>query len=778
MLEEGSNSYKRSKYEASARRATEDKGPALKFLSTEFLARVCARRPKTVLAVWAIVGIIAGGFAVDSELGPGPQLTDILKPATTTELKLSGGAESSRSERLLEEKGGRTTPLTEIVIVQSESLAVDDPEFRAKVEAVHHEIASLGDDIVTPVPNYYLSSPQDENLVSADRKTTIMPFIMTGDYEDAVKNVQHVVEVVEKANGADGFRVLTVGDASISHEQNELAENDLRQGERIGIPIALVILVVLFGTLVAVLMPIGLSLVAIIVALGITALIGQVLDLVFFVTLMIIMIGLAVGIDYSILIISRFRDEMARGLDKYDAIERAGATAGRTVLFSGVTVIIALCGMLIVPFSFFQSLGLGAILVVLVALAATFTFLPANLAVHGDRLNRLPVPFFGRKATQPSRSSDGSGQGFWELVTRIVMRYPVISIIAVGAPMIAVTLFYFQWPGINTGLNGVDVFPEGAQTREAFFVIEEEFSFVLVYPTDIVIDGDIDSAGVQEGIGKLQASLAAHPGVQVFPIPDVNDSGDLANLTVFIPGESRSRDTVDVVSTIRDRYVPDAFDGVDAEVLVGGVTAEAADTFSIVRVYTPIVFAFVLGCSFLILMLVFRSIVIPIKAVIMNLLSVGTAYGLIVLVFQKGVAADLLGFQQAEVIDVWIPLFLFSILFGLSMDYHVFLLSRIRERYDQTGNNAEAVAYGLRSTAGIITGAALIMVAVFGAFASGDTIINQQVGFGLAVAVLLDATLVRSVLVPASMEVLGRRNWYLPSWLNWLPDLRVEPEEE
>ena len=248
-------------------------------------------------------------------------------------------------------------------------------------------------------------------------------------------------------------------------------------------------------------------------------------------------------------------------------------------------------------------------------------------------------------------------------------------------------------------------------------------------------------------------------------------------LTIIIPGEPRSQPAVDVVSTIRDQYVPAAFDGVPADVLVGGVTAEAADVFSIVRVYTPIVFAFVLGCSFLILMLVFRSIVIPIKAVFMNLLSVGAACGLVVLVFQKGVATDLLGFQDAEVIDVWIPLFLFSILFGLSMDYHVFLLSRIRERYDQTGNNAEAVSYGLRSTAGLITGAALIEVAVFGAFASGKTTINQQVGFGLSVAIFLDATLVRSVLVPASMELLGRRHWYLPSWLRWLPDLRVEPRE-
>ena len=308
--------------------------------------------------------------------------------------------------------------------------------------------------------------------------------------------------------------------------------------------------------------------------------------------------------------------------------------------------------------------------------------------------------------------------------------------------------------------------------------MEEHFSFGLVNPAEIVIDGDSGSPQVREAIAKLQASLRADGRFLVPPVPpEVNASGDLTLLTIIIPGEPRSQDAVDVVSTIRDEYVPSAFDGVDAEVVIGGVTSEAADVYSIIRSYTPVVFAFVLGLSFLILMLVFRSIVIPIKAVFMNLLSVGTAYGLMVLVFQKGVATGLLGFQHAEVIDVWIPLFMFSILFGLSMDYHVFLLSRIRERFDQTGDNAEAVAYGLQSTGGMITGAALIMVAVFGAFASGKTIINQQVGFGLAVAIFLDATLVRSVLVPATMELLGRGNWYLPSWLSWLPDLRVEAEK-
>ena len=739
---------------------------------TELLARVSARRPFVIIVIWAVAALIAGGLAVDAEIAPGPKpLTDILDKATTTEFRLSSNAESERADRLLEDRFRGPKPIGEIVILQSDSLTVDAPEFQAKVEAVYEDVLSLGDGIVKPTPqqNYYLTN--DPSLVSADRSTIIIPLVMTGSLEEAVENVPDVLHVVEEEDGKDGFRVLMVGDASTAHENNELAENDLRKGERIGIPIALIILLVLFGTVTAALMPIGLSIACIVVAFGITALIGQAFELVFFVTLMIIMIGLAVGIDYSLVIISRYRDELARGLDKQEAIERAGATAGRTVLFSGLTVVIALCGILIVPFSFFQSLALGAILVVLVAMAATLTLLPANLALLGPRINHLPIPFFGGARV---RASESSGRGFWELITGVVTRYPVLSIIVIGAPMVAATVFYFQ---INTGINGVDAFPEGAQTREAFFVMEEEFSFGLVNPTEIVIDGDIDNSGVQAAIGKLQASLTGHPDLQVSPVLTVNDSRDLALLPVFIPGEPRSQEAVEVVSTIQDRYIPAAFDGVDAEVLVGGVTSEAADVFSIIAAYTPIVFAFVLGFSFIILMLVFRSIVIPVKAVFMNLLSVGTAYGLMVLVFQKGVATDLLGFQHAEVIDVWVPLFLFSILFGLSMDYHVFLLSRIRERYDQTGNNAEAVAYGLRSTGGLITGAALIMVAVFGAFASGKTTVNQQVGFGLAIAVLLDATLVRSVLVPASMEVLGKRNWYLPSWLNWIPDLRVEAEK-
>ena len=727
---------------------------------TEFLARVSSRKPLLTIALWLLVALIGGALS-----------GSLLESATTTEFRMGGGAESVRAARLLEDRLRGPEPITETVIVQSESLTVDAPAFRERVETLYDEIISLGRDQVTLGQHYYQLN--NEALVSPDRTTTLMPLALTGDLEEAERNVEHVLEIVEEADAASEFRVLIVGTATISVETNELARHDLEQGERVGVPVALLILVVLFGTIVAALVPIGLSVICIIAALGLAALIGQVFELVFFVTLMITMIGLAVGIDYSLLIISRFRDEMGRGLDKYEATARTGATAGRTVLFSGLTVVVALCGLLIVPFSFFQSLALGAILVVLVALAATLTLLPAVLALMGPRVNLLPIPFIGRGKVE---TSEAQRHGFWEFVTVKVTRFPIISVLAIGIPMLAAIFFYFD---IKTGLNGVDAFPEGAQTREAFFVMEEEFSFGLVNPTEIVVDGDINSPGVQEAIGKLQASLMGDSRLLVPPVPpEVNSSGDLALLTVIIPGEPSSQAAVDVVSTIRDQYIPSAFGGVDAEALVGGVTAEATDVFSIVETYTPIVFAFVLGFSFIILMLVFRSIVIPIKAVAMNLLSVGTAYGLLVLVFQKGVGTELLGFQHAEVIDVWIPLFLFSILFGLSMDYHVFLLSRIRERYDQTKDNAEAVAYGLRSTAGLITGAALIMVAVFGAFASGETIINQQVGFGLSVAVFLDATLVRSVLVPATMEMLGARNWYLPSWLSWLPDLRVEPQED
>ena len=332
---------------------------------------------------------------------------------------------------------------------------------------------------------------------------------------------------------------------------------------------------------------------------------------------------------------------------------------------------------------------------------------------------------------------------------------------------------------LNTGFNGADTFPDELQSKRAFQTLEQEFSFGVAAPTEIVIDGDVKSESVQAGIQRLMDLLTADADFSVEPTIRDNEAGDIALLTAYIHGEPSSDQAVDALARLREQYIPEAFErqGVQATVPVTGLTAFSSDFFDVAGQYTPLVFAFVLGLGFMLLTVVFRSIVIPLKAILMNLLSVGAAYGLIVLVFQKGVGADLVGFQKAEVIEAWLPLFLFSILFGLSMDYHVSLLSRIRERYDQTHDNAEAVAYGLRATAGLITGAALIMVAVFSGFAAGRLARSQQVGFGLAVAVFLDATIVRAVLVPSSMRLLGRANWYLPSALRWLPDLRVEAEQ-
>ena len=731
---------------------------------TQYLARISAQRPLVMIGLWVLLVVIS--LAIIGRL---------LSSATTTELTLSGSFESAKATAALERLTGGPAPITEVVIVQSETLTVDDPAFAAKVNEVFSEIIGLGDEVVADgAVNYYILSaisPENAaNLVSEDRKTTLMAFEMAGDFDDASVHVEELLDVVKEADGADGFRVLISGASSVSFETNEFSTHDLEQGERVGVPVALLILLALFGAVVAALIPIGLAIVAIIIALGIVALIGQVFDLVFFVTLMITMIGLAVGIDYSLFIISRFREELDKGSSVQDAVAKAGDTAGRTVLFSGLTVVIALCGMFIIPMGFFQSLGLGAILVVIVEMAATLTLLPAILALLGPKVDMLPIPFF-RKRHSAESSDDETHHGFWERTTDIVTRVPWLSFLIVSIPMVIAIIYYFQ---IETGLNGVEALPEGSVTREAYLVLEDKFAFGLATPSDIVIEGNIADPQVQGAIQRLMQLLIEDPRFPIPPILDAASSERIAVLKLALAGHPTGDTAVQAMEVLRIEHIPAAFGGVDAEVNVGGLSATTMEIYQVVDQYTPIVFIFVLGFSFIVLMLVFRSIVIPIKAVIMNLLSVGTAYGLLVLVFQKGFATDLLGFQRAEVIDAWVPLFLFTILFGLSMDYHVFLLSRVRERFDQTGDNTEAVKYGLRSTANLITGAALIMVAVFGAFASGKTIVNQQVGFGLAVAIFLDATLVRSVLVPASMEMLGRGNWYLPSWLSWLPDLRVE----
>ncbi len=725
----------------------------MRILSTESLARSCGQRPWLTIGIWSLVIILSIGF-----------IALFLADALTSEVQFSNNPDSKQAETLLEERMYEEFKANEIVIVQSETLEVDDQEFQLLVEQLQIEIATLGSDVIESVINYYLIN--DESLVSPDRHTTIMPLVMAGTWDEATDNISQVTEIVHRHSNEEAFQVLITGDASLSEDWMEAAQSDMETAELIGIPIAMLILVLVFGAVAAAFVPLLLGVISIIVAVGMVSLIGQVTDFSVFIVNMIAAMGFALGIDYSLFIVSRYREERAKGREKMDAIVASAATASRTVFFSGMTVVLALIGMLIVPTTIFQSLAAGAIIVVIIAVIATITLLPAVLSLMGDRINSLRIPFIGRKTYQ----LEGQRGGFWDRIARTVMRWPVVSLLLTTGILIAAIV---PVSSFSLGASGVSFLPDNLESKQGFLILEEDFSFGLISPALIVIDGEINSPAVQEGINDLNAIIQSDPAFYGLPTLEVNDDGDLAKLSAPIIGDPNEDEAINAVRRLRNDYIPQAFEGIDANVLITGATAIQIDYIDITADYLPIVIAFVLALSFILLTLVFRSIVIPIKAILMNCLSVGATYGLVVLVFQKGFLSNVFGFQDMDTFEAWVPIFLFCVLFGLSMDYHVFLLSRIRERYDQTGNNTESVAFGLRSTGSIITGAALIMVAVYSGFAAGDLVMFQQMGFGMAVAILIDATIVRSLLVPSAMKLLGTRNWYLPRWLKWLPEVRL-----
>jgi RND superfamily putative drug exporter len=670
-------------------------------------------------------------------------------------------------------RGGEDHPVTETVIVHSDTSTVDDSAFQDVVEMAAADLRALPE-IVANLTTWYeadaAGDPAAAQLVSADRHTALLPVTLVGDIDEAADNAEEYLAVVEGL-GQEGIDVSTVGDISIGYEFNTLAEEDLVKGEGIGLLAALVVLVVVFGALVVAGVPIALAIVSIIVAVGMTALVGRVMDLSFFILNMITMIGLAVGIDYALFIVSRYREERRHGRPKEEAIVVAGGTASKAVFFSGATVVLALLGMFMIPIVIFRSLGAGAILVVVAAVAATLTLVPALLSLLGDRIDwpRRRRYDAATVAAQARYDQETIHAGFWGRVTRVVMSRPIISVILSAGLLIAAAMPYLD---LRLGQAGVESLPP-SDVRTAYALLSRDFPAGRIQPVEVVVDGPQD-AEVLAGIDRLVAATGEDPVFGPAQPPQWNEAGDLALVQIPLTIDASAPAAHDAVDRLRDDLIPTAFADVPAEVLVTGGPAFSADFEAVVRDYTPLVFAFVLGLSFLLLMLAFRSLVVPFKAIVMNLLSVGATYGLLVLVFQKGYGADLFGFQETPIIESWVPIFLFCVLFGLSMDYHVFLLSRIREHYDATHDNRESVAVGLQSTGRIITGAALIMVAVFAGFASGKLVMFQQMGFGLGVAVLLDATVVRSILVPATMALLGDANWYLPRWLDWLPDLRVE----
>ncbi|HXK33645.1 MAG TPA: MMPL family transporter [Dehalococcoidia bacterium] len=715
------------------------------FISTERLARVSARRPWAVVALWA--AIVAAAI-----VGAGQIRFDEEQEITTSD--------SHEAKRLVEElRGGADA--NETIVVMSLGPTVDDAEFKSYVGTLVSRLRLL-DDNVASVTSYYETG--DESLVSDDRREMIIPLSLTGSRTEASDTVKPVLDVLHDGEGS-GFRPLIVGDGSLARGFEHAFKKDLEKAEMIGLPAALIVLVLVFGAAMAAGVPVVMALLGIVISVGITGVLSRMFGVNSMVVNMITMIGLAVGIDYTLFIIERFREERARGVEKVAAIAASGATASRAVLFSGITVLIALSAMFVVPATTFRGLAIGAVTAVFVAVAAALTLLPAVLSLLGDRINWLHLP--GRNGAKALEDEDG----FWGRMTNAVMRRPVVAIAGCVTLLVAASVPVLT---INLGTMGLREFPDDLEAMQAFRVLDRDFSAGRIAPAEVVLKGDVTSPKTQAAVEELRQALAADPAYGEVSQLQISDEGDLGALQVLINGDAMGPDARDAASKLRSEYIPQAFDGRDVSVVVGGTAAANEDYVSTMVVFMPVVVAFILTLSFVLLMLVFRSIVIPVKAILMNLLSVGAAYGLIVLVFQHGVGAGLLGFHQSDSIEAFLPIFLFAILFGLSMDYHVFLLSRIQERFLQTGDNRGAVAYGLRSTAHIITGAAAIMVVVFAGFAMGDIGSLQQMGFGLAVAVFIDATIVRSILVPATMEMLGELNWYFPRWLSWLPTISVE----
>jgi RND superfamily putative drug exporter len=714
------------------------------WMSPQAWARRCAARPWQTVLAWVL--LVVASVVISGAL---------LSGALTTDSTFTNSPDSKRADDLRESRLGTKLPIRDVVIVQAKN-GGDQAGLQSATIAVHDSVAKLGPSVVSV-------APAAQAPVSHDGRSALLSVTIPGDVADADPKIE---QVIAAAGGVDqpGYQVLVTGDATLSRDLTKLSESDLQKGEAIGIPIALVILVFVFGALVAAFIPVLLAVFAIIIGIAIVALIGTVSPLSFFAVNMLTFMGLAVGIDYSLFVVSRFREERTRGLDVEAAIERSAGTAGRAVMFSGLTVVLALVGMLIVPTQIFISLAVGAIVVVLVTMVAALTLLPAVLRLLGDRVNKGRIPFLSRHAKEDTH------HGFWARAVHLAMRRPAVS-----ATLACSLLLVAAIPALslNTGAAGISSLPDNLSAKQGFVVLDRDFSAGAVTPADIVVDGAVATPPIDAAIASLTKSLAADKRFGT-PVVESHPKQELAVISVPVAGDSTSKAAEDAVKMLRSDAIPAAFDGTNANVYVTGATAQNLDFTDVTQTYLPIVFTLVLGLSFILLLIAFRSIVVPLTSIAMNLLSVGAAYGLLVFVTEKGHGAGLFGFHVVPTIEAWIPLFLFSVLFGLSMDYQVFLLSRIRERYDQTGNTHEAVTYGIGSTAHLITGAALIMVAVFAGFASGDLVMFQQMGFGLGVAILVDATVVRVVLMPAVMELLGDRNWYLPRWLEWLPHLNVE----
>ncbi|MDN3354497.1 MMPL family transporter [Actinomadura sp. DC4] len=685
---------------------------------------------KTAIFGWllfVVAAVLIGGMVGQKSLTDGEE----------------GTGDSGRAERIIDEAGIKS-PASEMVIVHSAKVN----GFRAALPDVTQAVKSSGQ-----------ATGLREPLISKDGHDALIQFDVAGDPETAADRIMPVENAVSAAAARHpDLRIEEFGDASGEHWFNKTMGNDFSRAEMTAVPLALGILLVAFAALLAAVLPVVIAVTAFLAANGLLAVFSHALHMDDAASSVMLLMGLAVGVDYCLFYLRREREERAAGHDKETALRIAAATSGRSVLVSGLTVMVAMAGMFLSGMMLFEGFAVATILVVLIAMLGSVTVLPALLSLLGDKVEFGRIPFLRRKRS--------TGR-FWSFVLRPVLARPGIS-----AALAAGVLLVLAAPALGMHTEKLSIeqqLPHNTSMIKTYEHITAAFPGGPEPAVVVVKSANVQAPAMKSAIKSFTSSVggAGEFGVvhtKVYPGPNV------AIIDVPLNGSGSDATSQHALTTLRSQLVPDAFGHV-AEAHVAGNLAFSNDWNTQLRHSIVPVFVFVLGITFLLMLFSFRSIPIAATAIVLNLLSVGAAYGVMVAVFQHGWGASLVATHGVGAIEAWLPLFVFVVLFGLSMDYHVFVVSRIREAYDRGTPTSEAVASGIRSTAGAVTSAAAIMVAVFAVFGTLSMQDFKQMGVGLSVAVLLDATIVRAVLLPSVMKLLGEKNWYLPRWLEWLPSL-------
>jgi RND superfamily putative drug exporter len=720
--------------------------------STNIAARMgrwSAGHRKTAIFGW--LAFVVASFAIGTTIG-----------MKTIDPNDTNVGEARRADHIIRDAGFRLDEQSEYVLVQSERLTASDPAFRA---VVGQAVATLDRfPQATKIRSPFASGNQGQ--VSADGHSALIQYSPKGSYDDAVKYIDSITGAIDRVQKRNpGFYVGEAGSTSTGKALDELWNSQLGRAGLLSIPLTLGILLVVFGSVVGAAIPLLLALTSVFATMGLVAIPSQFVPMDQAISEVILLIGLAVGVDYSLFYIRRERDERRAGRSESAALEAAAATSGRAVLTAGITVMIAMAGMFFSGDKTFMSFAIGTMLVVAVAMLGSLTVLPAMLSWLGDRVDKVRVPLLWRL-----KRADGESR-VWTAILDRVLRRPLVSATAATA---ALAILALPALSLHTAISGLDALPKSLKEMQSFNKVNDAFPGGAT-PAVVAIAGDASSPELTSAVARLRTKALAS-GEALEPVSvETAPNGKAIRVLVPLVGKGTDEESNRALATLREEIVPATVGKVPGvQYAVTGDTAASKDWNDAMRSAVPKVFAFVLAFAFLLLLVSFRSIVIPFKAIVMNLLSVAAAYGVVVAIFQWGWGENLLDFNSNGGVAAWLPMFLFVILFGLSMDYHVFILSRVREYYDRGLSTEDAVSRGIRSTAGVVTSAAVVMVLVFGVFALMPIVDMKEMGIGLAAAILIDATIVRAVLLPATMKLLGKWNWYLPTWLEWLPRLEHE----